>query len=154
LAAGRALQEAGIDWLEDPIDHQNVAGLARIAGLLGVPVATGENLYTLAEFATLLNAGAAGIAIIDLARIGGITPWRHVASLAQAMNVKVCGHVMPEVHVHLLAAVPNGHLVEYVPRSEQILEAMPVIEDGHLLAPTGAGLGLTLTKDAVRRFTV
>ena len=154
LEAGRALQDAGIHWLEDPIDHQNVAGLARMTGLLNVPIATGENLYTLSEFTTLLSAGAAGVAIIDLARIGGITPWRRVASLAQAMNVRVCGHVIPEVHVHLVAAVPNGYLVEYVPRSERILEAMPKIEDGHLIAPDGAGLGLALDKEAVRRFMV
>jgi L-alanine-DL-glutamate epimerase-like enolase superfamily enzyme len=154
LDAGRALQATGIHWLEDPIDHQDVAGLARMANLLDVPIATGEHLYTLAEFTTLLSARAAGVAIIDLARIGGITPWRRVASLAQAMNVRVCGHVMPEVHVHLVAAVPNGYLVEYVPRSERILEAMPKIEAGHLVAPDGAGLGLALDREAVRRFTV
>ena len=154
LETGRALQEAGIAWLEDPIDHEDVAGLARMGSLLNVPIATGENLYTLAEFTALLSARAAGVAIIDLGRIGGITPWRRVAGLAQAMNVKVCGHVLPEMHVHLVAAVPNGHLVEYVPRSEHILEAMPKMENGALIAPDGAGLGLALDAGAVRRFAL
>jgi L-talarate/galactarate dehydratase len=154
LETGRALQEAGIHWLEDPIDHQDVTGLARMANLLDVPIATGEHLYNLSEFTSLLSARAAGVAIIDLARIGGVTPWRRVANLAQAHNVKVCGHVIPEVHVHLLAGVPNGHLVEYVPRSERILETMPKIENGHLVAPDGPGLGLNLDQEAVRRFTV
>ena len=154
LETGRALQDAGIHWLEDPIDHQDVAGLARMTNLLDVPIATGEHLYNLSEFTNLLSARATGIAIIDLARIGGVTPWRRVAALAQAHNVKVCGHVIPEVHVHLLSAVPNGHLVEYVPRSERILEAMPKIENGHLVAPEGAGLGLTLDTEAVRRFAI
>ena len=154
LQAGRALQDAGIHWLEDPIDHQDVSGMSRLANVLHVPIATGEHLYTLREFSQLFAARGAGIGIIDLARIGGITPWRHVASLAQSNNVRICGHVLPELHVHLLAAIPNGHLVEYVPRSERILRSTPKLEDGNLVAPTAPGLGLTLDLDAVRRFRV
>ena len=60
---------------------------------------------------------------------------------------------MPEVHVHLATAVPNGYLVEYVPRSAEILQAMPAVEDGCLVAPKLPGLGLNLNEDAVRRFT-
>jgi L-alanine-DL-glutamate epimerase-like enolase superfamily enzyme len=152
LDRGRALQDAGIHWLEDPINHRNLAGLQRMTSLLEVPIATGEHLYTLAEYEQLISARGAGIIIIDLARIGGITPWRHVASLAQAHDVRVCGHVIPEVHVHLVAAIPNGHLAEYVPRSERILQAMPNIENGQLVAPSGPGLGLALDEEAIRRF--
>jgi hypothetical protein len=39
-----------------------------------------------------------------------------VAAIAQARGIPVAGHVIPEVHVHLLSAVPNGYLVEYMPR--------------------------------------
>ena len=108
LQTGRALQDAGIHWLEDPIDHQNVAGLSRLANVLHVPIATGEHLYTIHEFTRLFEARGAGIGIIDLARIGGITPWRRVASLAQASDVRICGHVLPELHIHLLAAIRTG----------------------------------------------
>jgi L-alanine-DL-glutamate epimerase-like enolase superfamily enzyme len=154
LQTGRALQDAGIHWLEDPIDHQDVMGMSRLANVLHVPIATGEHLYTLGEFSQLFGARGAGIGIIDLARIGGITPWRRVANLALASNVRICGHVLPELHVHLLAAIPNGHLVEYVPRSERILQSMPKLEDGNLVAPTAPGLGLALDMEAVRRFRV
>jgi L-alanine-DL-glutamate epimerase-like enolase superfamily enzyme len=153
IRTGRVLQEAGIFWLEDPIAHQNLAGLSRIASHLEVPIATGEHLYQLGEFARLFQEKAADIAIIDLGRIGGITPWRCVAALAQAHHVPVCGHVLPEVHVHLLASIPNGYLVEYVPRSAGILQSMPTLEDGCLVAPQSPGLGLALDADAVRRYS-
>ncbi len=65
----------------------------------------------------------------------------------------VCGHVLPEVHVHLLASIPNGYLVEYVPRSAGILQSMPVLEDGCLVAPQSPGLGMALDADAVRRYS-
>jgi L-alanine-DL-glutamate epimerase-like enolase superfamily enzyme len=68
--------------------------------------------------------------------------------------VPVCGHVVPEIQVHLLSAVANGHMVEYVPRSAGILHAMPRIENGELVAPSGPGLGLELDGPAVSRHRV
>jgi L-alanine-DL-glutamate epimerase-like enolase superfamily enzyme len=62
--------------------------------------------------------------------------------------------VVPEIQVHLLSAIPNGHLVEYVPRSAGILAAMPRIERGDLVAPSEPGLGLHLDEAAVRRYQV
>jgi L-talarate/galactarate dehydratase len=151
---GRALQEAGIAWLEDPVHHHDVAGLADLRGQLDVPIAAGEHLYHLDAFRTLLDARGVDVIILDLARVGGITPWRKIAALAQSHRVPVCGHVVPEVQIHLLCSIPNAHLVEYVPRSEGILTAMPRLEKGDLVAPQGPGLGLELNESAVRKHTV
>ena len=154
IQTGKALQDAGVVWIEDPVSHTDVAGMARVTAALDATVATGEHLYQIAEFSRLLEARATGIALIDLGRIGGVTPWRHVASLAHGFGVPVGGHVLPEIHVHLLTAVPNAHVVEYVPRSRALLRAMPEISDGALVVPPGGGFGLELDRDAVRRFAV
>ena len=154
IRTGRALRDAGIVWLEDPIPHTDVQGMARISRTLDVPIATGEHLYQLSDFVRLLEARATSIALIDLGRIGGITPWRHVASLAHAFGVPVGGHVLPEIHIHLLCAAPNGYRVEYVPRSARLLRTMPALTDGAMIAPSAPGFGLELDRDAVRRFTV
>ena len=151
---GRILQDAGITWLEDPVHHHDVAGLAHLARTLDVPIAAGEHLYHLDQFRSLLRARAVDIVILDLARVGGITPWRKIAALAQAHRVPVCGHVVPEIQSHLLAAIPNGLNVEYMPRSAGILHAMPLVENGDLILPKTPGLGLTLDEAAVRRFRV
>jgi L-alanine-DL-glutamate epimerase-like enolase superfamily enzyme len=151
---GRQLQEAGISWLEDPVHHQDIAGLSHLAEILDIPVAGGEHLYDLVAFKTLLQSRAVDIAIIDLARVGGITPWRRIAALAQAYQVPVCGHVIPEIHVHLLSAIPHAFMVEYVPRSAAILRQMPALEDGCLVAPQSPGLGLELDEAALRRHRV
>ena len=116
-----------------------------------MPIAAGEHLYHLDAFPTLLEARAVDVLILDLARVGGVTAWRKIAALAQAHRVVVCGHVVPEIQVHLLASIPNGHLVEYVPRSAGILTAMPRIEGGEPVAPHGPGLGRELDDAAVRR---
>jgi L-alanine-DL-glutamate epimerase-like enolase superfamily enzyme len=152
--AGRVLQEAGIAWLEDPVHHHDVEGLAELRRRLDVPIAAGEHLYHLDAFRTLLEARAVDVVILDLARVGGVTPWRRIAALAHAHHVPVCGHVVPEVQVHLLAAVASGYMVEYVPRSEGILKAMPRREGTDLVAPSAPGLGLELDEAAVKRSQV
>ena len=151
---GRALQDAGIAWLEDPIHHLDVAGIAELRRHLEVPIAAGEHLYHLDAFRTLLEARAVDVLILDLARVGGVTPWRKIAAMAHAHRVPVCGHVVPEIQLHLLAAIPNGHLVEYVPRSAGILRSMPRLEQGELVTPSGPGLGLEIDEAAVQRYTV
>jgi len=148
--AGRVLQDAGIAWLEDPVHHLDVAGLAELRRRLEVPIAAGEHLYHLDAFRALLEAQAVDVLILDLARVGGVTPWRKIAALAHAHGIPVCGHVVPEIQVHLLCAIPNGHLVEYVPRSAGILTSMPRLERGELVAPDAPGLGLELNDAAVR----
>jgi L-talarate/galactarate dehydratase len=152
--AGRVLQDAGVAWLEDPVHHHDVAGLAELRRALEIPVTAGEHLYHLDAFRTLLEARAVDVVILDLARVGGVTPWRRIAALAHAHHIPVCGHVVPEIQVHLLAAVANGYMVEYVPRSAGILTAMPRRERGELVAPSAPGLGLELDEAAVRRYTV
>jgi mandelate racemase len=152
VTGGRALQDAGIVWLEDPVNHQDEAGLAHLAQTLDVPVTGGEHLYGLAPFARLMETRAVDVAIIDLARVGGITPWLKVAAMAEAKSIPVAGHVIPEVHAHLLCAVPNGHVVEYMPRSEAIFKTRLKLENSCLLAPTAPGLGLELDEAACAKY--
>ncbi len=152
--SGRVLQDAGIAWLEDPVHHLDFAGLAQLRRRLEVPIAAGEHLYHLDAFRQLLEAHAVDVLILDLARVGGMTPWRKIAALANAHGIPVCGHVVPEIQVHLLCAIPNAHLVEYVPRSAGILTSMPRLERGELVAPDAPGLGLELDDAAVRSYQV
>ena len=152
--AGRVLQDAGVAWLEDPVHHHDVAGQAELRRALEIPITGGEHLYDLDAFRALLDARAVDVVILDLARVGGITPWRRVAALAHAHHIPVCGHVVPEIQVHLLAAVANGYMVEYVPRSADILQSMPRRERGELVASPAPGLGLALDEAAVRRHQV
>ena len=154
LEMARALQEAGIFWLEDPLHHSDLKGLAELSSKLDIAVTGGEHLYQLVQFRNTFKMRALDIVILDIARVGGITPWRKVASLAEAFHMKVCGHVMPEVHVHLLSAVPNGHMVEFMPRSTPILNGMPKPKDGILAAPEGPGLGFSLNEKMIAKFRV
>jgi L-alanine-DL-glutamate epimerase-like enolase superfamily enzyme len=152
--AARALQDAGATWLEDPVHHENLAGLAGLSQILDIPVTGGENLYTLSQFRRSLDAGAFDVCILDLFRVGGITPWRKIAALASAFHVPISGHVVPEIHTHLLAATPNARIVEYMPRSNTIVPNAPTPVAGVLTLSERPGHGLALDAEAFKRCRV
>jgi len=143
------LEPFDVAWFEEPLPSDDVSGHAEVARSTTLPIAVGESLYSIGQFAEYLRRGAAGIVQPDAARIGGITPWLKVAHLAEAMNVAVCPHFLMELHVSLAAAVPNGRYVERIPQLRAITRGEVEIVDGHAVAPSQPGLGIDWDRDAI-----
>jgi len=121
---------------------------------LSTPIAGGEYVWGVAPFRQMIEARSVDIVMIDLARVGGVTPWVKVAAMAEAFNLPVVSHVIPEFHVHLIAAVPNGLTVEYMPWMLKLFEETPSIERGQLVLPDKPGFGLKFDEAAVKSFRV
>ena len=98
----------------------------------------------------MIEAHSVDIIMIDLNRVGGISNWMKVAAMAEAFNLPVVSHLFPEIHVHLVSAIPNGLTVEYMPWSFRLFEEVPVPTNGELLVPTKPGLGLEFSRDIDR----
>lgn len=154
IEIGRRLEPYDLFWLEDPTAHDDYPGLARIADALRTPLAAGEYHYGIAPFRHLLEARSIDVVMIDLVRVGGITQWLKVAGMAEAFNLPVVSHLIPEVHVHLIAAIPNGLTVEYMPWSLRLFEETPSLEHGQLAVPRTPGLGLAFDQAAIRKYQV
>jgi L-alanine-DL-glutamate epimerase-like enolase superfamily enzyme len=154
IEVGHRLEAQHLFWLEDPVAHDDYAGLARVADTLVTPIAAGEYHYGIVPFRHLLEARSIDIVMVDLLRVGGITQWMKVAGMAEAFNLPVVSHLVPEIHVHLVAAAPNGLTVEYMPWSLRLFEQTPAIEDGQLVVPNKPGLGLAFDQAAVKRYQV
>ena len=117
---GKRIEPYHLFWLEDPTAHDDFAGLARIADNLVTPIAAGEYHYGIVPFRHMLEARSIDIVMIDLLRVGGITQWLKVAGMAEAFNLPVVSHLIPEIHVHLMAAIPNALTVEYMPWTHRL----------------------------------
>jgi L-talarate/galactarate dehydratase len=151
---GRRVEDAGVGlfWLEDVTTADDFAGLARISDTLSTPVAGGEYVWGIAPFRHMLEARSVDIPMIDLVRVGGITQWLKVAGMAEAFNLPVVSHLIPEVHVHLIGAVPNGLTVEYMPWLMPLFKEVPVQQNGELAMPTKPGLGLEFDLKTIDRY--
>jgi len=154
IEVGRRIEPYQLFWLEDPTTHDDYPGMARIADALTTPIAAGEYHYGIVPFRHLLEHRSIDIVMIDLLRVGGITQWMKVAGMAEAFNLPVVSHLVPEIHVHLVAAIPNGLTVEYMPWTLNLYEQTPPIEGGQLVVPKKPGLGLAFDQAAMKRFQI
>jgi L-alanine-DL-glutamate epimerase-like enolase superfamily enzyme len=147
---GKRVEDVHFYWLEDVTVHDDYSGLARVADALITPLAGGECLYGISPFRHMIEARSVDIIMIDLIRVGGISNWMKVAAMAQAYNLPVVSHLLPEIHVHLIASIPNGLTVEYMPWSFKLFEEVPVPVNGELAVPTKPGLGLQFSREIDR----
>jgi mandelate racemase len=154
LERGRALDQEGICWLEEPIRHDDYAGYATLVRELRTPIQIGENFSESSAMATALAAGAADYVMPDLERIGGVSGWQRAAALAATQRIAMSSHLFPEISVHLLSATPTGHYLEYVDWADKILEQPLEIDDGFAVVPQRPGNGLTWDKKAVEKYRV
>lgn len=143
------LQEIDIAWFEEPIPSDDVSAHVELARRSAVPVAVGESMYSLSQFKDYMQLGAASIVQVDVARIGGITPWLKVAHMAEAFNIAVCPHFLMELHLPLVCAVPNAAWLEYIPQLDRVTKGSMTIEDGHAIPSNAPGLGIDWDLEAI-----
>jgi L-alanine-DL-glutamate epimerase-like enolase superfamily enzyme len=154
IRRARCLTPIDIAWIEEPLTADDLMGHVRLSQSTTIPVAVGESLYSPLHFREYLQQGACSIVQVDVARIGGITPWLKVAHLAECFNVPVCPHFLMELHVSLCAAVPNARWVEYIPQLDSLTTAPMRIEAGHAIPSDEPGLGIAWDLTAIEKQTV
>ncbi|HJQ58297.1 MAG TPA: mandelate racemase/muconate lactonizing enzyme family protein [Vineibacter sp.] len=149
---GNRVEDVGLFWLEDVTAADDYQGLARVTAALKTPIAGGEYVWGIVPFRHMIEARSVDIVMIDLARVGGVSQWMKVAGMAEAFNLPVVSHVMPEMLLHLVAACPNGLTVEYMPWMLALYQETPAIENGELVLPEKPGLGLKFDEKAFAAF--
>src|SRR5467141_2258904 len=126
LERGRALDQEGIYWLEEPIRHDDYAGYATLVRELKTPIQIGENFSESSAMAAALAAGADEYVMANLERIGGVNGLARAAT----HRIEMSSHLYPEVSSHLLAATPTCHFLEYMDWADKILAEPLKIVDG------------------------
>ena len=154
ISIGKRVDEYRLFWLEDVVACDDYPGLAAVTEALATPIAAGEYVWGLVPFRHMLGARSVDIVMVDVLRAGGITQWVKIAAMAEAFNLPIVNHLCPEISVHLVAAVPNGLTVEYMPWSARMFKEVPQPVNGELTVPEKPGLGLEFDRDALKRYGV
>ena len=140
IRAARKFREFDVFWFEEPTIPDDYKGMARIASEGGLPIAAGENLHTLYEFRHTLEEGRVAFPEPDVSNIGGISNWMRVAHLAYAHNLPVTSHGVHELHLHLLAAIPNASFLEVHSFGlERFITNPPALSEGMMRAARSPG---------------
>ena len=155
VQAVKEIERFNLVWLEEPIKIDDFKGYAYLRSLGKVPLAAGENLHTLAEFNHLINLEGIDFLEPDLTTCGGITPFMKIAKLAEINNLPICSHGVHELHVHLLAALPNASYIEFHAwRIDQFIDTPLVVEKGFTRAPDKPGHGINFDFDKLKSYSI
>jgi L-alanine-DL-glutamate epimerase-like enolase superfamily enzyme len=137
LLRGRAFQELGCVWWEEPIPADDVDGYASLAAALDIPIAAGENLYAAADFARFLRRDAVDIVQPDLRRAGGPSALLQIGFMAAAFGRAYASHAGDAVQMNVMACLPNAMYLE----TGLIHEGSPIkLVDGCVPVPEAPGL--------------
>ncbi|MEU2199864.1 mandelate racemase/muconate lactonizing enzyme family protein [Isoptericola sp. NPDC019482] len=148
LRMGRRLEPYDLVWIEEPLDAYDAEGHAALAAALDTPVATGEMLASVAEHERLIAARACDIIQPDAPRVGGITQFLRLLTLADQAGLDLAPHFAMEIHLHLAATYPREPWVEHFDWLDPLFEERLETKDGRMLVPDRPGLGVTLTEQA------
>jgi mandelate racemase len=144
-----AIDDLGLDWIEEPIVYDNLDGYVQLATELKTPIQIGENFYGPRDLHRALQSKACDFVMPDFMRIGGVTGWLRSAAIAGAAGIPMSTHLYPEVAAHVMRVTETAHWLEWQDWADPVLQRPYEIKEGLLHVPNVPGLGLEWNQDAV-----
>ena len=162
IRIGKRLAEFDIGWYEEPCLCDNIELVAEVRRALpGVPIVTGEAIYSKEAFAQAFAAHAADIINPDICNCGGISAMLDIAAMAAPHAVAVAPHnynstlVGLAATVQLSAMIPNFWIAECFinlkPACDEIAVAPLVVKDSFVALPTTPGHGIDIDVERLRK---
>ena len=158
IRLARRLEKYGPLWFEEPVPPENIDEMARVARSTTIPVATGERLSTIYEFAALIEKQAAAILQMSIGRSGGILTAKKIAAMAEAHYAQIaphlyCGPIELAANIQVGLSTPNFLIQESIERCDgfqaEILKEPIRWEQGFILPSDKPGLGVELDEAVV-----
>jgi galactonate dehydratase len=160
IVLARELEPYRLLYYEDPLAPESLEALRYLAPLVKLPIATGERLSNLYQFAELIASRTVSLIRPDPSLAGGYTQGKKIAALAEASFIGVFPHLMGSpfnlaAFVQLDAAIPNYFLMETHAGAEALNEILdePLQRDGgYVIVPDRPGVGVELREDRLSKF--
>ena len=140
----------------------DIEGYIKLSEHAPLPIAGCEVLTRRQAFMPWIERHAVDIIQPDATKCGGLSEARRIAWMAYDHHVRFVSHgwntaIGLAADLHLAAALPNAHYVEYLTPAayieELITEPFSLDDEGMLTIPETPGLGIELNRDALQRFT-
>jgi L-alanine-DL-glutamate epimerase-like enolase superfamily enzyme len=145
-------EEFNLFWFEEPMPAEDISGHAALKAHTSIPIAIGESLFNRYQFKDYIACDGVSIIQADACRCGGITEWLKIANLAACHNIQVSPHFVMELHLPLVAAIPNGLFVEYIPSLDAVLRPPMTLHDGYFYPNEEPGLGIPWDFDKLDKY--
>ncbi|GAA0318637.1 o-succinylbenzoate synthase [Actinoallomurus spadix] len=148
--------------IEQPLDEEDVLGHVELARRIRTPICLDESITSARDAAAAIRLGACQVVNIKPGRVGGYLEARRIHDVCAAHGIPVwCGGMLEtglgRAANVALAALPGFTLPGDTSASgryyaSDVTEPF-VLDDGHLVVPTGPGLGLAPVPDRLAEVT-
>lgn len=159
-----ALKEYDVDWVEEPLSPDNIAGYKRLCEAVDVKISAGEEVGTIYEFMELLGNRCVDILQPDLSRCGGIGVARKVADMASLDNIPVIPHafktgILMSASLQFIASVKNSYLLEYCAQETVLSKTLirhhfSIDSNGMVHIPDAPGLGVEIDGETLEKYAL
>ncbi|HEY5914038.1 MAG TPA: enolase C-terminal domain-like protein [Verrucomicrobiae bacterium] len=149
-------------FIEDPLAPEANSYFRLLRQQCSTPIAMGELFNNPQEWVNLISDHLIDFIRVHLSQIGGLTPARKLAALAEWFQVRTAWHgpgdVSPVGHAanaHLDLAVHNFGIqesVQFNSATQEVFPGTPVMKDGYMYVNEAPGLGVDLNEHLARKF--
>ncbi|HVX80482.1 MAG TPA: mandelate racemase/muconate lactonizing enzyme family protein [Devosiaceae bacterium] len=153
------LEGHNIHWCEEPVAPERIELLREVKDRTRLRIASGERLYTEAEFARLIGLRAADVVQMDVAHCGGIASAKRIAAMAAVQDMAISPHcsigpVALAAALHVAWSTPNMLLLESfaefdVDWRNALVSGWNPLDGGEFALPEKPGLGIELDASAI-----
>nr|WP_256515739.1 mandelate racemase/muconate lactonizing enzyme family protein [Alsobacter ponti] len=159
IRVGRALEELGYSWFEEPVQHYDVRGMGEVAQRLDITVSAAEQTYTVQALVDMINAGVRMVQP-DIVKMGGITGLMQCAAICFAHGVELVPHqTQPTIgnvaNLHVLATIMHltkpAEFADASGRMDVGFKSVPKPVDGKFVIPGGPGLGIEVDEAEIQK---
>lgn len=156
------LAEFDIEWIEEPIPSDDLAGHEKLADMKLIPLAAGEHARTRFDYLDFINAGVYYLQP-DMNRVGGFSEMLKICGLAASHSRAVCPHQGWLHSYHLIAAMSCCPIGEFFPKRNpvpgnsliwEVLDGEPEPIDGTITIPDNPGFGWTVNEPNMERYAI
>lgn len=157
----RKLEPYDLEYMEQPLPLEDLAGHAHLRQCSSVPIALDESAYVLQDVHAIVAAQAADVVLIDPHEAGGLQAARKQAAVCEAAGLPVTLHSGGELglgtaaYLHLASVLPNLTLaidLQYPNMAGDVIAVPWDHRRGVMRLPTGAGLGVEPDAALVRKY--
>lgn len=158
------IADHNIFFAEAALQHDDLAGHARLAERSSIRIGGAEAAATRFEIREWLTVGKVGVVQPNIGRAGGLTEIKRIADLCEIIGAEVVPHgwktgITSAAGRHFQAACPAAPVFEYVsphvfysPLRRELVSPEPAVAEGFMALPTGPGLGIELNEELVARW--
>ena len=151
-------EDVGVEFVEQPIDMHNIAGLADLRAKSRVRIGANQSAWLPHQVPEVIAQHAADVIVTDPHQLGGLVPFHNAATMCETAGLPICKHAFADLGVttiatsHVLATLPSpqlGHQQFLTFLVHDLIAEKIEFVDGAIPVPTGPGLGIELDRDAL-----